>query len=162
MLAEGAAAAVLADPPCSPGSLRRKLPPGRKTALPVQTSTQLERKTLFLPCEETGGLFCSTERFCDLQKKLPSLLPSCFFSAHSSVLISSRGFSVPSSLPLLALGLCVRADSLGASWRSLGPISSSQHTAVTGARTFFRGHCMLDGSRTFSLLSVAQVRREGG
>lgn len=80
MLAEGAAAAVLANPPRSPGSLQRKLPPGRKTALFVQTSTQLEEKTLFPTREETGGLFCSSEGFCDLQKTRLTLVPSCFFS----------------------------------------------------------------------------------
>lgn len=40
--------------------------------------------------------------------------------------------------PFLAFGLCFRADSLGASWRSLGPNSSSQQAAVTRTRTFLQ------------------------
>ena len=82
MLAEGAAAAVLADPPRSPGSLQRKLPPGRKTALRAHQYPAGEKP--FSMCEEeTGGLFCSSEGFCDLQKNGLSLVPGCFSSLRA-------------------------------------------------------------------------------
>lgn len=81
MLAEGAAAAALADPSHYPGSLQRKLPPGRKTALSMQTSTRLEgKKASFLHVKKQEDSSTASEGFNDLQKNHLSLVPSCFFS----------------------------------------------------------------------------------
>lgn len=63
--------------PCNPC---RKVHSGRKTALSVQPSPQLEKKNLFPTRKETGGLLCSSTRFLDLQKNGSSRVPSCFCS----------------------------------------------------------------------------------
>jgi len=126
----------------------------------VQTSTQLENKSLFPTCEETGGLFCSSRCFRDLQKTHP-WFPVAFSLRLPSDIHQLPFFpSHPSSL--LSRVLRFGADRLDTGWRSVGPICSSQQAAVASTRTFFGGPHVLGGSRAVALLCVTQVRCKGG
>lgn len=120
--------------PCNPC---RKLPPGRKTALSVQPSPQLEKNPSFLRAEKQEDSSAAQPLFLIFRKTARPWFPVAFAlcsqpDAHQLPFFPSH----PS--PFLAFGLCFRADSLGASWRSLGPISSSQQAAVTRTRTFLQ------------------------
>jgi len=126
---------------CLQMELQRKLPPALRAA----------ERNLCPTCGGTGGLFCSSaaqSAFVIIRTASPAVVPDCSLRVCSLMLISSYFFPIP-SYP-------IPSPSLGS---QQGP--PSQPAAVGRTRTWLRRSPCI-GSKQFAVLSVTQVRWQGG